>query len=473
MTTEHRHGRGPTGLAPPAGSDGRRLFNRRNFFGSAALAGLAGTIPLGQSSLGAAGAVGRQADPEARSYGPGLDVRTFGARGDGKTDDTAAIQKALDRAGKNRGGIVHLPAGAYVVERSLQLPEDVVLQGIARGPVFHTGLWVRGPRHDLPGSGSTILATGGRGKEDGPPLITMATNSALAGISIYYPHQNWKTAPLPYPWTIDLAGANCTVENIELLNSWRGIRAVRAHRHLIRNITGGPLRVGIYLDEIFDLGHVENVHFNLQWRRSRPVWEFVYHHGESFVLGMAQWQYMFNTFSFGYHTGYRFIKTARGSCNGNFLGIGADGSLHAVLVEQAEPYGLQITNGEFVSFNWLRLPGELDPVQVVVAPSNRGPVRFVNCAFWGPSRNIARLDGDGTVGFSDCTLCQWGPGSAGVDARSGSLIVSGCEFQQPGRQVDLGARVRGAVISGNVAKGGWRITNRTGRRARIGLNSTS
>lgn len=41
-----------------------------------------------------------------------FDVRESGAKGDGKTDDTAAIQKALDDCGKT-GGTVRLPQGRY------------------------------------------------------------------------------------------------------------------------------------------------------------------------------------------------------------------------------------------------------------------------------------------------------------------------------------------------------------------------
>jgi len=43
-----------------------------------------------------------------------FDVRAFGAKGDGKTLDTAAIQKALDACGQAGGGTVHLPAGTYL-----------------------------------------------------------------------------------------------------------------------------------------------------------------------------------------------------------------------------------------------------------------------------------------------------------------------------------------------------------------------
>ena len=42
------------------------------------------------------------------------DVREFGAKGDGKTLDTAAIQAALDKCGKAGGGVVRFPAGTYL-----------------------------------------------------------------------------------------------------------------------------------------------------------------------------------------------------------------------------------------------------------------------------------------------------------------------------------------------------------------------
>jgi len=42
------------------------------------------------------------------------DVRTFGATGDGKTLDTAAINRAIDAAAAARGGTVSFPAGNYL-----------------------------------------------------------------------------------------------------------------------------------------------------------------------------------------------------------------------------------------------------------------------------------------------------------------------------------------------------------------------
>ena len=35
-------------------------------------------------------------------------------------------------------------------------------------------------------------------------------------------------------------------------------------------------------------------------------------HGRAFVLGRSDWEYVFNTFAFGYAYGYHFLKTDTG-----------------------------------------------------------------------------------------------------------------------------------------------------------------
>lgn len=65
-----------------------------------------------------------RADQAAKPAGK-YDVRQFGAAGDGKTSDTAAIQKALDACGA-LGGTVDVPAGKYLVG-SIQLHSNTTL----------------------------------------------------------------------------------------------------------------------------------------------------------------------------------------------------------------------------------------------------------------------------------------------------------------------------------------------------------
>src|SRR5260221_12135016 len=54
-----------------------------------------------------------------------ITVRDFGARGDGKDDETAAFQRALDSVGQT-GGTVALPDGVYLL-RNLSIRAHTTL----------------------------------------------------------------------------------------------------------------------------------------------------------------------------------------------------------------------------------------------------------------------------------------------------------------------------------------------------------
>jgi hypothetical protein len=395
-------------------------------------------------------------------------VRDFGAKGDGLTDDTAAFQKALAAAGQAGGGTVHAPRGNYFFAGHLNVPSAVALEGIWKSVPAHNGLRDRGlpkPTDD----GTTFLVTESAGKEDGPPFITLNHNSTLKGVVLFYPNQKASDAPKPYPWAIAMRGKNPAVLQVELLNPYNGIDASHNERHLIRDVHGQPLRRGIYVDYIFDIGRIENVHFNPWWSGKSKALEWQQQNGEAFVFGRTDWQYVLNTFCFGYNVGYKFIQTPSGVCNGNFLGIGADDCCTALVVEQSAVMGLLISNGEFVSFHGP------DPTMVEVKPTNTGSVRFVNCAFWGPCHQIAKVAGKGTVGFGDCTFVEWDSKNENRPAlrvESGSVLVRGCEFQADKPQIELGEKVRRAVISDNLITGKARIANQSKGQVTINNNAS-
>jgi hypothetical protein len=395
-------------------------------------------------------------------------VRDFGAVGDGKNDDTRAFQEALDTVGRAGGGIVRAPRGTYRIAGNLTVPTAVSLAGTWQYAPAHAG--IRDQGQVKPQYGTTLLAIAGEGTEDGPPFILLTTNAVLTGVVIHYPNQEPNAAPKPYPYAVAMRGNNPAVIDVELLNPYNGIDASETQRHLIRNVHGQPLRRGIYVDQIYDIGRIENVHWNPWWSMHGPLIEWQRANGEAFIFGRTDWHYVLNTFCFGYRIGYRFIETPKGACNGNFLGIGADDCTEAcVMVEQSAPYGILITNGEFVSF---RGP---DPTMVVVGPKHRGTVRFVNCAYWGPNQQIARIAGTGTVGFSDCTFMQWDKDKqkrAAIQVKSGTVLVRGCEFKKDAPQVRLGPDVQRAVVAENVFSGPARIENRSSGSVQIGLNAT-
>ena len=61
-----------------------------------------------------------------------FNVKDFGAKADGTSDDTAALQAALTAVEKNGGGVVYLPRGRYQVNGTLSLPPMTVLRGEKR-----------------------------------------------------------------------------------------------------------------------------------------------------------------------------------------------------------------------------------------------------------------------------------------------------------------------------------------------------
>lgn len=385
-------------------------------------------------------------------------VRDFGAVGDGEADDTAAFQHALDVAGEAKGGVVYVSKGRYRFEGTLTIPRSVTLKGTFGSVPAHAG--IRDRSDSTPQYGSVLEPYAGRGSAEGTPFITIQENATLQGFVVHYPEQKPDAAePVPYPYAIAMRGNNPAVLDVELLNPYKGIDASQNQRHLVRNIHGQPIHTGVFVDFIYDIGRLENVHWNPWWSINTPIFEYQKSHGTGFIFGKSDWQYVLNTFCFGYHTGYAFIQTDSGECNGNFLGIAADDCRTAVRVSQCAPYGLLITNGQFVSIDGP------EPTQVRVEETNSGVVRFTTCSFWGPAHRNAVIEGKGTVGFAECNFHDWGHGGEGVhaiDGRSGTLLVRGSEFHQDRPQIALHTGIQRAILTENVMRGQQRIQNDAG-----------
>jgi polygalacturonase len=129
---------------------GEALSRRRVVtWGAAGAAGAA--LPLAMGSPAGADPV----DPAGRSgTGRVFDVTHFGARGDGVTIDTAAINRAIDAAGRGPGGTVYFPAGTYP-SYSVHLRSNVALY-LAQGATLLGAAPANGKGYDPaePGAGN-------------------------------------------------------------------------------------------------------------------------------------------------------------------------------------------------------------------------------------------------------------------------------------------------------------------------------
>ncbi len=392
-----------------------------------------------------------------------FDVVSLEARADGMTDDTAAIQKALDATGKH-GGVVRLPAGKFLVAGSLKIPVGVALVGSNQAPVYIKPL-----------IGTVILATGGRDKEDAPALFEMGDSSTVQGLTVFYPNQKPNEIH-PYAWTFHLRGGDNMVENVTLINSYNGIKIgpETNMRHRIRSVSGCVLRRGIWLDNCSDIGRIENVQWHCHWWSSKQVggdWDKIYKYMwkncEGFVFARTDWEYVTNTFIFPVKIGYHFLATKYGAMNGQLCGIGADAANRCIVVDEIQPMGLLITNGQFVAFE-----GE-NPVQIVINPTCTGSVRLQNCDFWGPSMQNVVSYSKSYVSLSNCYFSSGRPGNPGkalIEANGGKIQIQGCSFATPEQSILLGKGLRHAVVTGNNGVKGVTITNQVGERAMIANN---
>jgi len=390
-----------------------------------------------------------------------INARSHGVKGDGVTDDTAAIQAVMNSVAKT-GGTICLPPGKYLVKGSLNVPAGVQVKGAALAPQYSEPLL-----------GTIILATGGRDNENAPALFEMTSCTAVTGLTVYYPDQKPRDIH-PYPWTFRLQGNDNTVENVTLVNSYNGIVTGPANnvRHRIRSVYGCVLRRGIFIDACTDIGRIENVQFHGHWwwassvgGDSEAVNKYMIDNLEAFIFGRTDWEYVNNTFVFPVKIGYHFIHTSTGEANGQFSGIGSDYSQRCVVVDAIQPMGLLITNGQFVAF-----AGD-NPIEVEISPTCYGSVRLVNCAFWGPAVQNVVSHSQSFVSLSDCYFSSGRKsGKALVEADGGKLQVRGCSFDSGEPSIDLKKGLIHAIVTENNGKHGVEIRNEIGDKAILANN---
>lgn len=144
-----------------------------------------------------------------------FDVTSFGAEGDDKTDDTAAIKKAIDAAAKSGGGIVFFPNGVYRINDTIVMPERVVLQGVARDRVWLTWpKWKEGSPEPIP---AIIVGERNFGLQDLSIVFQMPIHGIIAPFDAKLARQPNPFYQLPDDRITAAGGVfihNCTIRHL-------------------------------------------------------------------------------------------------------------------------------------------------------------------------------------------------------------------------------------------------------------------
>jgi hypothetical protein len=241
--------------------------------------------------------------PASRVTSPFVNVADFGAAGDGTTDDTSAISRAIEAAAPAEaptGNTVFLPAGRYRLSSGLVLPPAVTLAGVG---------W------NTPGSqanvfaGSWLLVPAGA---EWSPVTLAGSGASVRNLAFNVPDQG--TPPAPAEPMVRVTGNNALVEDVLLYNPFAGIYLDGGAQASLRRLWGQPLYYGIMVDRAQDSNYIDTVHFWTYWQPpGTPGAAWQLSNGTGIYLLRADNPHLSNVFAFNYLRGLALASSQAGT----------------------------------------------------------------------------------------------------------------------------------------------------------------
>jgi hypothetical protein len=409
----------------------------------------------------------------------GLNVMDYGADATGATDQTKLFQTLLDSLGSRNnnngrqndengkpngtpnGGILYVPEGKYLFKGTLFLPKGVTIRGDWEKPV--KGQAIKGTIL-MPtlgkGNDATKLPNGAAGTAyEGQSFIILQPSSAVRNVNIWYPEQDANNI-VPYPPAILLGqqgywGNDYTLtSNITLVNAFDGVIFSRRNGGGAPNcygIYGTPLRRGIEIDNIAEIGRIDNVDFSPgYWAGSGlpgspavngPHKDYIYQNATAVVMRRNDWSFIGKVKAEGYNTGYRmdlsYNKDTNGnstSPNGHNYGMEFTNCKYGVYAAAVAGAGMMFYEYKFTDCEY----------GFYFDKAAGGVVQILGCEFDTKNASIyAPLTNNSKILMNQSTVNK-GP----VDIRGGLVSIVNCDFNNEANQIILGSNAR-AIITGN------------------------
>ena len=216
---------GGTGPRGPAGSDASVTASS-----IAGAMGLSGLSAGDQIAVDTVGADGRPASWKKKARDV-LNVKDFGAKGDGSTDDTAAIQAAIDYAVAAGRRSVYFPAGTYIVTSPLHAQVETGTTTVGGSTksryTYGMGLTLRGEQ-----VGKTVLRKTGQATytipannniNGGSTVDTVLFFGGGEGTGLYVSDLSIENASTGECYAIYATRARCVLERLNVCTNSHGI----------------------------------------------------------------------------------------------------------------------------------------------------------------------------------------------------------------------------------------------------------
>lgn len=350
--------------------------------------------------------------------GAWINVRSVGAVGDGRADDTAAFERAIELS-RDRLQPVYVPRGRYRLTRTLRLQGQLMIGQFAGG-------W---PADSMPMP--TLLIDHIEG-----PGLQMGGFSSLHGIAIMYPEET----AFPNeggPPAVSLTGQGPSITSTRIQYPYDGIttspRGTPGRARLSDIFIVSPKHDGVHLTKSYDVSQLRNI----------EVWcNLGMSTGAGFRFGRNDDGAFSDLFAFKCRIGFLF-ETDREDGGGDFYGslvnCSTDACAQGYVVRGN--HRLNITGSDLINHNAsLEIDGEGASVRVTGChvQSNGAPSVQVTRA-----ANLAISNSWFTRAFNTDFYF--------VRAQNcGSLTISDCQFKPNGPGVYLGAGVKRAVVTDNI-----------------------
>jgi len=391
--------------------------------------------------------------PSADAFVITYNVMDYGADNTGATDNSALFTALLRKLGTTagnggvgNGGVLFLPEGKYLVNSSLTIPKGVTIRGE----------WKK-PEKGKPIVGTIIMTNLGRNNEaESNALIKLQPSAAVKDLAFWYPEQKADNI-VPYPPTIlwgspgYFGNEYCVAQNVTLINSYSGVIFSRQNGGGAPNafgIYGTPLKRGIEIDNIAEVGRVEGVDFSPEYwigsgLKDAPASEssikkWIQNNGTGIVMRRNDWSYTTDINVDGYFIGFHAVTSMVGDRsskpNGQNYKMNFTNCKTAVYAEDPQSVGVMFHDVNIVDCEY----------GLFVPRYAGGTVQLSNWNIKADKYAIGIDSNSSTnVLFNQSTIT-----SGKIEALGGTLVIIDSDINNEAPQIKIGAESR-AIITGN------------------------